>query len=306
MEPWKDPSEKKEEPIEKKEVPTEVEDDLAAQKEKEVAALNAQKEKEAAALKAQKEKEIAELKAREEKAKAELKVQKEEAKAEKMALKDKEKAQKKKEKEEKLKEQREKAKAEGVQVFNERQESIARAFFVILTTSVIICIGGVALTITDTIQPSGKWGQFWTSSFGFILAVLGGLFACLFMLLVLFSALFKKGKTRILKILFKEKKEVLEKYRGKTGIKLIAGGVLASIILIIVGIIYSFIDILLSGAGTGGLVTFIENLGGGQFVLLMGLIALSLIALILLFKYLIDNGYLMILKIFYSIDEKDT
>lgn len=187
-----------------------------------------------------------------------------------------------------------------------RQIATGKIFFVFLTISIIICIGGAVYTLADIFIPTGKLEEFLALGFGLQITILGGLFAGLFFLLVSFYALYKKGNKRILKILFKEKRQILEKYRGKVGVKIIAFSFLISICVIIAGVLYSLLEILfLSGSESQGLIAFLNSLSQGQLILLIGIASLSLAALILLFKYLIDHGYYLILKLLYNIEETE-
>ncbi len=195
---------------------------------------------------------------------------------------------------------------EEIDKYLKRQITIGKIFFVFLTISIIICIGGAVYTLADIFIPTGKLEEFLALGFGLQIAVLGSLFAGLFFLLVAFYALYKKGNKKILKILFKEKKQILDKYRGKVGVKVIVFGVLISICFVIVGILYSLLEVLLlSGGEFQGLIAFLDSLTGGQRILLIGLVSLSLIVLIILFKYFIDHGYYLILKLLYNIEETE-
>lgn len=195
---------------------------------------------------------------------------------------------------------------EEIDKYLKRQITIGKIFFVFLTISIILCIGGAVYTLADIFIPTGKLEEFLALGFGLQIAVLGSLFAGLFFLLVAFYALYKKGNKKILKILFKEKKQILDKYRGKVGVKVIVFGVLISICFVIVGILYSLLEVLLlSGGEFQGLIAFLDSLTGGQRILLIGLVSLSLIVLIILFKYFIDHGYYLILKLLYNIEETE-
>jgi len=193
-----------------------------------------------------------------------------------------------------------------IDTYLKKQLTIGKIFFGAITISIIICIGGAVYSIADLFMPTGKLDEFLALGFGMQMAILGGLFAGLFILLVTFYALYKMGNKKILKILFTGKRQILEKYRGKTGVNIIAYGVLISICVIIAGAIYSLIEIfILGGSGVQGLIAFLSTLSQGQTILLVGFLSLSIIGLILLFKYLIDQGYYLILKIFYNIEENE-
>lgn len=196
--------------------------------------------------------------------------------------------------------------SEEIDKYLKRQITIGKIFFVSLTISLIICIGGAVYTLADIFLPTGKLQEFLAMGFGLQIVILGGLFAGLFFLLVSFYALYKKGNKKILKILFKEKRQILDKYSGKVGVKIIAFGALISICVVIVGILYSLLEMLLLSSGEyQGLIALLSSLSQGQLILLIGFTSLSLIALIILFKYLIDHGYYLILKLLYTIEENE-
>ena len=203
------------------------------------------------------------------------------------------------------KEKPKKQKANVMDEYVKRQITTAKVFFIILTISIIICIAGAVYTIADMFMPRGKAEQFSQLGLGLQMAIIGGLFAGLFILLVMFYALYKKGNQRILKILFKKKREVIDIYQGKMGVKIIAVGVLVSICVIMIGVLYSLVDIFILSSTTGGITEFIASLSQGQQILMIGLLCVSLIVLVLLFKYFIDHGYYLILKLFYNIEDKE-
>ncbi len=124
--------------------------------------------------------------------------------------------------------------------------------------------------------------------------------------MIFFFGLFKKGIKAISRFLYKER-EIEEKYKNRTDIKIVAGGLLLSIIIIIIGLISSiFIDIIMGAIGqsTFSLATIFENFSqGGQLLLISITIDLG-IALTLFIIYFTKNGYYLILKLVHDLEEK--
>ena len=113
---------------------------------------------------------------------------------------------------------------------------VATIFYVAITITVIIIIAGIVYTIADLIMATGKMELFLSLNFGYQIAVIGTLLAGLFFLIVYFFGLHKKGRTVILKNIFR-KKLFNDKYRNRIGVKIAAGALMFSIFAIIIGIL---------------------------------------------------------------------
>ena len=130
--------------------------------------------------------------------------------------------------------------------YRKSQKVIALIFFVIIVIATIVSLGGVVWTVADFfVGTTGKWAQFLTLNLGYQIAIIGGLLAGLFFLLVFFFGLFKKTSRSLINFIYK-KRELEEKYRNRTDVKIAAWGLLISLIGIIGGMIFAvFWDILL-------------------------------------------------------------
>lgn len=191
--------------------------------------------------------------------------------------------------------------------FSKNQRRIAVIFYISIVVAGLITIGGTVYTIADLIMATGKMELFLELSLGFQIAIIGGLLAGLFFLIILFYGLYKKGVISILNILFRER-QVAEKYQNKLMVKIIAGALMVSVFAIIVGFIYSIFQYLLLGiiqSSEVTLATIFANFSQGQIVLLIGGIIFLLVGLAFLFNYLWYNGYYFIINLIYSLEPEE-
>ncbi len=189
------------------------------------------------------------------------------------------------------------------QDYSQSEMTVGKIFYVIIVFACLVVIGGIVWTIADFIDPHGKLDAFLALSLGYQIAIVAGFLAGLFFLLVFFFGLFKKGSKWILKGFFKVR-ELDEKFRNRTTVKIAAGGLLISIIAIIVGIVWALIQEVLIGS-EGGFAGLLSQFSSGNWVLFAG-IALLIVSFIALFMiYFWKNGYRLILKIMGSLENED-
>ena len=192
--------------------------------------------------------------------------------------------------------------------FSKKQKLVATIFYVAITITLIIIIAGIVYTIADIIMATGKMEVFLSLNFGYQIAVIGTLLAGLFFLVVYFFGLHKKGRTMILRNIFR-KKHYQDKYRDRWGVRLAAGALMFSIFAIIIGIITAIIyDVFTSPSPSGERTTLssiFAEISQGQIVLSIGLIMLLIIGLVFFLNYLWYNGYYMILRMIKDLEEDD-
>jgi hypothetical protein len=191
-----------------------------------------------------------------------------------------------------------------VREFTKPQKIVAGVFYIMIVIASLITLGGLIWTAADfIIGTSGKWGLFLELNLGYKIAIIGGLLAGLFFLLVFFSGLFKKSSRSLIGFIYK-KRELEARYKNRKGVKIAAGGLLISLIGILVGVILATIwDIL---AGPGGSFSDITFLGStGPWVLAIGLGTFLLIGSALFMIYFWKNGYYLILKIMGALEKED-
>ncbi|MHA2089085.1 MAG: hypothetical protein ACW972_12460, partial [Promethearchaeota archaeon] len=121
--------------------------------------------------------------------------------------------------------------------YNKTQRVITGIFYVMIVVASIVSIGGIVWTFADIfIGTTGKFELFLGLNLGYQIAIIGGLLAGLFFLLVFFFGLFKKTSRSLMVFIYK-KRELEEKYKNRTGVKIAAGGLLISVIGIILGFV---------------------------------------------------------------------
>ncbi|UCD01303.1 MAG: hypothetical protein JSV23_10545 [Promethearchaeota archaeon] len=188
--------------------------------------------------------------------------------------------------------------------YRKSQKVIALIFFIIIVIASIITIGGVVWTFADIfIGTTGKWLTFLGLNTGYQIAIIGGLLAGLFFLLVFFFGLFKKTSRSLINFIYR-KRELEEKYKNRIDVKIAAGGLLVSLIGIIIGVIIAIIwDIFASSAGDpSAILTFLGSTG--PRVLFIGIGLFLLVGVILFLIYFWKNGYYLILRLLGSLEKE--
>ncbi len=191
-----------------------------------------------------------------------------------------------------------------IREFNKTQKIVAGVFYVMIVIATLVSLGGVIWTLADVfIGTTGKVILFLELNLGYKIAIIGGLLAGLFFLLVFFSGLFKKSSRSLISFIYK-KREIEARYKNRKGVKIAAGGLLISVIAIIIGIILAIIwDAM---AGPGGSFSDISFLGSaGPWVLAIGLGIFLLVGSALFMIYFWKNGYYLILKIMGALEKEN-
>ncbi|MFW9821651.1 MAG: hypothetical protein ACFFE4_01870 [Candidatus Thorarchaeota archaeon] len=189
-------------------------------------------------------------------------------------------------------------------VYDRTQRIITGIFYILIVIASIITIGGIVWTFADIfIGTTGKLDLFLTLNLGYQIAIIAALLAGLFLLLVFFFGLFKKTSRSLMNFIYK-KRELEEKYKNRIGIKIAAGGLLLSLIGIILGFILGPVwDILIGSGGSGTLFTFLGSTG--PWVLLVGIAIFLVIGSALFMIYFWKNGYYLILRLLGGLEKED-
>ncbi len=191
-----------------------------------------------------------------------------------------------------------------VSMYTKTQRKIATVLYILVIIAVLVTIGGAIYTIADLIMATGKMELYQALNLGYQIAIIGGLLAGLFFLLIFFYGLYKKGSTLILNNIFK-KRIYNDKYKGRLTVKLAAGALMFSIFAIIIGMLFAvFYDLAMRPAGgEGTLATAFESFSQGQIVLTIGIGLFIIIGLIFALNYMWYNGYYMILKMITDLED---
>ena len=92
-----------------------------------------------------------------------------------------------------------------VSIYTKTQRKISTVLYILVIIAALVTIGGTIYTIADLIMATGKLELFQTLNLGYQVAIIGGLLAGLFFLLIFFYGLYKKGSTLILTNIFKKR-----------------------------------------------------------------------------------------------------
>lgn len=190
--------------------------------------------------------------------------------------------------------------------YSKGQKVIALIFFILIVLASVVTLGGVVWTFADIfIGTTGKWDTFLTLNLGYQIAIIGGLLAGLFFLLVFFFGLFKKTSRSLIHFIYK-KRELEEKYRNRIDVKIAAWGLLVSLIVIIIGVISAILwDIFASPAGgSSSILTFLGSTG--PRVLFIGIGIFLIVGICLFMIYFWKNGYYLILRIMGKLERNTT
>jgi len=189
--------------------------------------------------------------------------------------------------------------------YNKNQKVVSGIFYTLIVIASLVTIGGIVWTFADIfIGKTGKFELFNDLNLGYKIALIGGLLAGLFFLLVFFYGLFKKTSKALMVFIYK-KRELEEKYKNRTGVKIIAGGLLISVIGIIIGLLFGPVwDLIVGDSGDSG--EFFTYLGStGPWVLLVGAGLFLIIGAALFMIYFWKNGYYLILRLLGGLEKED-
>jgi len=182
-------------------------------------------------------------------------------------------------------------------IYPSKQRVVGDIFYVFIVLACLTCITGAVWSIFDFIMPTGKWEAFSKLNPGYIIAIIASFLAGLFFLLIFFFGLFKKGRKWVLHFIFNVR-EIEEKYKNRLDVKIAAGGLLISIMAILIGFVISIIqDTLVAPDPNSPLSAFLASFLTGNWILLAGIGLFAVLAIILFMIYFWKNGYYLILRI---------
>ncbi len=187
--------------------------------------------------------------------------------------------------------------------YSSKQKAVGEIFYIFFVSSCIVIIAGVVWSIADFIMPTGKLDAFLALGLGYQIAIIGGFLAGLFFLLIFFFGLFKKGSKSLVKFIFKVR-ELEEKYKNRKDVKIVAGGLLLSLIAILIGVVYAILQDIILGASSG-YNSFFSTFTTGNWVLFGGVGLLSILGITLFMIYFWKNGYYLILRIMGILEKED-
>jgi len=183
------------------------------------------------------------------------------------------------------------------EIYPSNQRVVGDIFYIFIVLSCLTCITGGIWSILDFYMPTGKPEFFGALSRGSQIAIIAGILAVLFFLLIFFFGLFKKGRKWVLHFIFNVR-EIEEKYKNRIDVKIAAGGLLISIMAIIIGVLISLIEEMLLTPSQNSLFSVLILLfSAGNWILFSGISLFAILAMTLFMIYFWKNGYYIILRI---------
>jgi hypothetical protein len=182
--------------------------------------------------------------------------------------------------------------------FTEKQKMLGRVLYIIFICSVLVMFLGIVWAIADAINPSGKWNDFIGYPFGIQLTLIALFATGVFGLLVGSMMLYKWGMLAINTALF-VRMEPSGLKKDNMSAKIIAGGILASIFLIVISLIIWLISSgiqAIAGSEVANIFVNLAELSNGLAILVVGFLILLFSFLFLSFVYVFNNGYFLLLK----------
>ena len=183
-------------------------------------------------------------------------------------------------------------------IYSKIQKIISTIFYVSIVIACIITIGGVVYTIADLVMAEGKLELFQEQNLGVQIAIIGSLFAGLFVLIVFSIGMSTKGRLFLLKTIFRER-ILHSKYKNRMPVQIITVCLLLSAFAIVIGIIVAFFYELYIELSF----TFLQDFSHGQIVLFMGLVIFMILGLVIGLFYLWHNGYYLIVSVFFTLEK---
>jgi hypothetical protein len=190
-----------------------------------------------------------------------------------------------------------------VKEYTKNQKTVSLIFYILIVGASLVTIGGVVWTLADIfIGETGKLDMFLALNLGYKIAIIGGLLAGLFFLLIFFFGLFKKTSKSLINFIYR-KRELEEKYKNRIDVKIAAGGLIISLIAIIIGVIFAvFLDIFTVSTGESSFL--LDFLGStGPWVLFIGIGLFSIVGVSLFMIYFWKNGHYLILRLIGAIEK---
>jgi hypothetical protein len=183
------------------------------------------------------------------------------------------------------------------ELYSSSQKKIGDFFYIIIVIACLVCILGGIWSILDFIMPTGKLASFLALTLGYQIAIIAGILAVLFFLLIFFFGLFKKGRKWVLHFIFNVR-EIEEKYKNRIDVKIAAGGLLISVMAIIIGVVISLIqEILIAPSQSSPFSAFLASFSTGNWILFSGVALFAVLAVTLFMIYFWKNGYYVILRV---------
>jgi len=181
---------------------------------------------------------------------------------------------------------------------------VAIVFFYWAILASLVFVIGVWGSVLGALMEAGKWEEFTQFDISAQVMIWAGVVVGHMFLLVMFYILFKGGKLRLLKVLFKDRK-IAKKYEDYQTLRLLIAVTLLSVYVFIVALFIFVLPGPFFAMLGQAWVNFITSLNLGNWVLFIGIIMyISLIVVFIMFV-LWNHGVFWVLKKVKRIEEED-
>lgn len=185
-------------------------------------------------------------------------------------------------------------------VWNRR---VARSFFFSTVIGTLIIVLGIWVTILWFMAEQGIFTWFEDIEVGYIVALVLGIIIFHVFLLILFYILFRGGKERLLKILFKDR-EIAKKYEDYTTLRILVGLLLWLVFITVVVLIITLLPAAFGQAITTIFMWMALTFNPGQWILWVGAAILIGVGIIFGLFVLWNKGVYWVLKRVVVIEEE--
>ncbi len=181
---------------------------------------------------------------------------------------------------------------------------IARTFFISFIVISLVIVVGIWATIIGALMETGKMDLFLSLDLAWQVFIITGAVCGHLFLLVFFYILFKGGKLRLLKVLFKDRL-VAKKFEDFQTLRLLIGVTLLSVYIMLVSFFIGVLPLAVFEAFSEFWNSVLQNLNAGGWILYVSLYALAIILILFFMFVLWNHGVYYVLRKVKRIEEED-
>jgi len=181
-------------------------------------------------------------------------------------------------------------------VFTKRQNIIASIVFGVFIALTITLVFGIIWALLDAAMPTGKLEDFLALILPYQLLIIGAFLILFFSLLIVGLLVVKRGVDFVKRLLF-VKKTLDKEIPPNMGAKLLTIGIFAMLTLIIIGLVISLINYLISLSGGGGTSIWdvLATLPDGLTIVIICVLLMGVLWGVVGGTYMSQNGYYFVL-----------
>jgi hypothetical protein len=202
--------------------------------------------------------------------------------------------------------------------FTDQEKKVGRVLYYILVICIIASVAGFGWTIADIIKPQGKLQSFLTGNAGLNLVLIGVSAFILFLMLIAFYGMRRRGTDMITRVIFTAK-QIYKDMKVPKMAQFTTGGLMVSIFVMAIGGFILMIQILLDSvfntqAAAGEAITvggvtesppailmFLSRLTSGELFMIIAVFCLCMTLIVVLFAWLGSAGNIFFARAFLKI-----